>query len=884
MTHERDNLERIGPYKILSVIGEGGMGIVYLAEQKKPVRRRVALKLIKRGMDSKAILARFQAERQALALMDHPTIAKVYEAGTTEHGQPFFAMEHVKGVSLTDYCERRMLSLKERLLLFTEICHGVQHAHQKAIIHRDLKPSNILIAEEGGKPVPKIIDFGLAKALGGQRLSDMSLFTDLGVAIGTPEYMSPEQLSPSALDVDTRTDVYSLGVILYRILTNTLPFDAKNLRKAAQIAVTLSIHKKISEEELQKPSTRVSRNPDLASPAASKTRAENTSLTRQLRGDLDWITMKALAKDRAQRYATATDLAADIVRHLTHEPVLAGPPSNRYKLKKFVRKNAGTVASLLALFVLLTAGGTGSTLLWIKAEQSREDAIQAQASEAKQKQEALTARNLAQDKEREAIEAQRRETQQRAEAERERDTAQRQRDELLRLSDIKRLQDLLGEIDQLWPANPGNIRAMEEWRVKAEKLARNYPTHRASLEQLRQTSIGQGDDPVGRVWLFADTTVQWRHDILTQLVTGLQTFSDPDPKVGTIANIDERLAFARNVRRNTIEQYDVEWEETIASIRDDCPQYHGLTISPQLGLVPLGKDPGSGLWEFSHIQTGRIPERSENGELVRTDKMGLVFVLIPGGTFLMGAQAKNPEQPHYDNKAEENEGEVHEVTVKPFFLSKYEMTQSQWEEFVGKNPSRYDIQDYASVWDRTSERKRSKVIGLHPVEQVSWEDCRDIMNRLALDLPTETQWEYAARAHTSTVFSTGNDVASLQGRANLADSFAKENGGPASWIYENELEDGYSVHAPVGSFLPNPFGLHDIHGNVWEWCHDRYKIYLFPTPGEESPLVPGARSRVCRGGSFDDPAIYARSAYRNFHPPETRDNNLGCRPSRLITD
>jgi serine/threonine protein kinase/tetratricopeptide (TPR) repeat protein len=349
--------ERIGPYRILQKIGEGGMGEVYEALQEEPVRRKVALKVIKAGMDTKQVVARFEAERQALALMDHPGVAKVFDAGSTERGRPYFVLEHVSGVPITEYCDRHKLSNHERLLLFTQVCEGVQHAHQKGVIHRDLKPSNVLVAIQEDKPVPKIIDFGVAKATA-QRLTEKTLFTELGVLIGTPEYMSPEQAEMTTEDVDTRTDVYALGVMLYELLTGALPFDPKELRSGG----FEGIRQKIREEDPTKPSARLSTLGDERSQKSAASRnIDLPALRSQLKGDLDWIVMRALEKDRTRRYGSPSELAADVRRHLGHEPVLAGPPSTLYRARKFVRRHrigvgvAAVGVTVLAVFALTMA-------------------------------------------------------------------------------------------------------------------------------------------------------------------------------------------------------------------------------------------------------------------------------------------------------------------------------------------------------------------------------------------------------------------------------------------------------------------------------------------------------------------------------------------------
>jgi serine/threonine protein kinase len=338
---------KIGHYKLLQKIGEGGCGVVYLAGQEEPVKRRVALKVIKPGMDTKEILGRFEAERQALALMDHPNIAKVLEAGATETGRPFFVMELVRGIPITRYCDENKLPTALRLELFIQVCHAIQHAHQKGIIHRDIKPSNILVADHDGVPVPKIIDFGIAKATAAQTLTDKTVFTALEQFIGTPAYMSPEQAKLSGMDVDTRSDIYSLGVLLYELLTGKTPFDAKKMFSAGLD----EIRRIIREEEPPSPSKKLS---TLAAEDQTTTaRARQTDSPRLIhlvRGDLDWIAMKCLEKDRARRYETANALAADLKRHLDNEAVLARPASNLYRFRKMARRNKGalTVAALMA--------------------------------------------------------------------------------------------------------------------------------------------------------------------------------------------------------------------------------------------------------------------------------------------------------------------------------------------------------------------------------------------------------------------------------------------------------------------------------------------------------------------------------------------------------
>jgi WD40 repeat protein/tRNA A-37 threonylcarbamoyl transferase component Bud32 len=354
---------QISRYKLLQKIGEGGFGVVYMAEQEKPVRRRVALKIIKPGMDTKQVIARFEAERQALALMDHPNVARVLDAGETDAGRPYFVMELVRGVPITEYCDKNELPTDERLKLFATVCRGVQHAHQKGIIHRDLKPSNIMVTLHDGAPVPKVIDFGVSKAIS-QQLTEKTLFTNYGQMLGTPQYMSPEQAEMSGLDIDTRSDVFSLGVLLYELLTGTTPLEARQLRTAGYA----EIQRLIREEEPPRPSTRLSTLGDQATIIAKHRSSDPRRLRESFRGELDWIVMKSLEKERTRRYESPNSLAADVERFLTGHTVEAHPPSLAYRLRKFVRRYRVAVVAATAVLTAMALGIVGTTAGYFKAK------------------------------------------------------------------------------------------------------------------------------------------------------------------------------------------------------------------------------------------------------------------------------------------------------------------------------------------------------------------------------------------------------------------------------------------------------------------------------------------------------------------------------------
>jgi serine/threonine protein kinase/tetratricopeptide (TPR) repeat protein len=421
----------LGSYKLLQKLGEGGMGTVWVAEQQQPVKRRVALKVIKPGLDSAQVLHRFEAERQALALMDHTNIAKVFDAGTTPEGRPYFVMELVHGVPITKYCDELNLPIRERLELFVPICQAIQHAHQKGIIHRDVKPSNVLVCLQDGKPVPKVIDFGVAKAMH-QPLTESTVYTEFGAVVGTLQYMAPEQAEMSPLGVDTRADVYALGVLLYELLTGTTPLDRKRLRKAA-LGEVLRI---LKEEEPPKPSTRLTQSKESLASVAAQRRTEPAKLMKEVRGELDWIVMKCLEKDRTRRYETASGLARDVERHLADEAVEACPPSAGYRLGKLARRYKGPVFAAALLLLALLGGIVGTSWGLVRAERARQ-------AEAQQRQ-------LAEDKEHEA----------RAAAEEERQARAREAEQRQRAEELKKLAE-----EHKRQAEANERQALEEKRV-----------------------------------------------------------------------------------------------------------------------------------------------------------------------------------------------------------------------------------------------------------------------------------------------------------------------------------------------------------------------------------------------------------------------------------
>lgn len=800
---------RIGPYELQEKIGEGGMGEVYAAEQRGPVARRVALKVIKAGMDSSQVIARFEAERQALARMSHPAIAQVFDGGTSDAGRPYFVMEYVRGEPISEYCDRRTLSTRARIELFLGVCEGVQHAHQKGVVHRDLKPSNILVTRQEDRALPKIIDFGVARATTG-RLAENSLQTLLGQVVGTLAYMSPEQADPTGVDVDTRSDIYSLGVVLYQLLSGLLPFE-HSLTGGVQLA---ELQRAIREDEPPTPSVRLRRERDTASSIAPLHGTDERSLVRQLGGDLDWICLKAIEKDPGRRYASASELSADLRRHLAHEPVLARRPGVLYRARKFVRRNRLAVAAGAA--ALAAAGVAAAGIVLGQREADWSDRIA-----------------------RAAI-------------------------------DAERVVGLEVETSELWPPLPGRIEDMEYWLSRAGDLVGQLPEHRALLAALREDALAI--EPAAGEWRFGEPGLQRQHDAIEKAIAGAKRL-----RAGLLAedaitaehswSVPKRIAFARRMQAGFAVggEYAAAWAA-----------HPDLELEPQIGLVPLGRDPVSQLWEFAHLMTGETPARDDSRELILTEDTALVLVLIPGGTFMMGTETEDPYH------------RGHAVELSAYFISKYEMTQGQWGRLTGHDPSAYGArpgQEWRSAWRETGDEGSL----LHPVEQVSWQDCDTWLRRAGLQLPSEAQWEHAARAGTETAFSTDSDQpASLLGAANLRDQHFKNEAFEMWGRYQRDYDDGSTVHWEVGSGRPNRFGLHDVHGNVLEWCLDPYAPYPEPAPDGSATQdpVPAPSSDLrhsYRGGSFRHLSAAARSFARSFDPPTFFGSARGVRPGRRIT-
>lgn len=781
----------LGPYRLLDEIGEGGMGRVYRAEQEQPIRRTVAVKVMRRLAESSGARARFQAEQRVLVRLQHRGIARVLDGGLTPDGSPYLVMDLVDGAPLHQWIAQHEPALATRLDLFVAICEAVQHAHQKGVIHRDLKPSNVLVVlgEDGAEP--RVIDFGIARVLTTEH-GEETLHTMQDVAMGTAGYMSPEQATDAA-SADARSDVYALGAILYEMLTGALPRGRVAAGEAAAWQTT----------------------PERPSRQAAP------SIT--ISQDLDWVILKALAVEPERRYSTVVELVADIARARRFEPVTARAPTVGYVVSRFLRRNRVATSIVLAGLVALLIGTVALLSLWREADRNWND--------------------------------------------------------YRRLVDDKRLIDLRQDaLIELWPPWPGTVAAINEWEQAVLALARRRPDIEARSSELQrrllETAEGQGRDELA-----------YQQEVLLRLVAGLDRLLASEPADDNLTGIRQRRADALRVGRLSLEEPADRWREALASIADKsaCPDYAGLEVpGPQVGLVPLGRNHTSGLWEFWHVESGAEPRRrlDDQGHYVGVEldeASGMVFVLVPGGRFTIGAlrvgDAHSGTAP-IDPQAAPMEQFVHDISLPAFFVSKFETTQGQWLALTGRRPSLID----------SSRSTRGHLPDLrHPVEQVTYAEAVEGLRRRGLLLPSEAQWEYFARAGTVTVFGGVERIEDLPKYANLADEGSR---GALRMPVEPDYDDGFAMTAPVGSFLPNPWGLHDCHGNVAEWTRDWLVSYTQRSLHEDGYREPIAGEqptvRVFRGGDFAERKLLSRVASRNAQPEEQRTARTGLRPVRAI--
>ncbi|MEM7201194.1 MAG: bifunctional serine/threonine-protein kinase/formylglycine-generating enzyme family protein [Planctomycetota bacterium] len=790
-------------YEVLALLGSGGMGNVFRARQLRPVERLVAIKVIKKEIASKEAVARFELERRALAAMSHSSVCRVFEAGTTDGGEPYVAMELVDGLSLTQYCDENYLSLEQRLELFGQVCLGVHHAHQKGLAHRDLKPSNIVVASEDGRAVPKVLDFGLVKAIHGELVPSQQL-TEGHVQLGTRDYVSPEQAAGQA-GVDTRTDVYSLGVVLFELLTSALPFSSSKRGPADWVEVAW----RLRHEDPPPLSLRVGQLGPAAEEAAARRGVTLRGLMRALRGDLLHVVRKAMDRKIDARYDSAAALAADIHRVLAREPIDARRPSWSYWMRRLVQRRRGAATAVALVSLAIVAGGISTTVQMLRAEHYLE---------------------------------------------------------MFQQLELKRaLSEAHAQRDQAFPAVPSRIAALQAFAGRIGTFIELGQDLEKQLADLRD-----GEQPVLRAEL-RHLTVE-----IERVLTG---------DGGLSHVVGQQLRWA--IRLDAYER-GAEFQRRWNSIAKQPAAVVPGPLVPQTGLVPIGINPVTKLAEFYDLRSAvdlssdpdpaaiPIPAHRQDGRLDLEAAPGIVYVLVPGSAFMQGAQRGDKTAPNYDPDAQPHEAPGSVVEIEAFLIGKHEVTQGQWLRLMGRNPSAFPA---------GNEYAERVVTALHPVEQVSWPQAKELGRRLCASLPTEAQWEYACRAGTSHVFFAGDRFDSLAGFANLGGQEAR------GFLLNARLEpgwrDGFVVHAPVGSQRPNPFGLYDMVGNVAEWCLDRYDWRAFreltPRPGDGLRQARGeTKEQIIRGGSYASGAAAARSAWRARLSPGHQSGEAGFRLARTL--
>ncbi|MEZ5962800.1 MAG: bifunctional serine/threonine-protein kinase/formylglycine-generating enzyme family protein [Planctomycetota bacterium] len=791
--------ENFGRFHLLRCLGQGGMGAVYHAFDKR-LRREVALKQIR----GEALLLpqfrqRFAREAQAASRLNHPNLCTVYDSGEVD-GVPFIAMQLVPGTSL----DRRMARAaqgREPLLpgiqathaspstraefdavvdFFETLARALHHAHERGLVHRDIKPANVMVTTEGE---PVVLDFGLVRD---DRAGDDGL-TLSGAVMGSPPYMAPEQIAPGQTPVDARADVYSLGVTLYNVVTGALPFEG------------VSLH------DLTKAVLRA---------APKRVRALNKAAPR----DLEVIVERAMDRDPSHRYQTAAALADDLRRLRRHEPILARRASPALRTGRWVQRNP-----VLSAFLLTVTVGFGVSLSqFLRAET-----------------------NLAR---------------------------------FTQLASVRRLAVAEREASKLYPPWPATLPALRAWlRDHAAPLRASRPEVVAQQKAL-QARLGAGAHTSA-----AADSERFLLETLDDHVPDLLHFLQDDD--GTVADVERRVAWAETIAARSVDAHRAAWEATVAGVAAS-PRYAGLRLAPQLGLEPLGADPHSGLFEFHHLASAAAgaptPTRDPiTGRLVLDADSGMVFVLLPSGSFRMGEAPATGANPDPTVQPDQDEVPVHQVALDAFFLAKHELTQAQWQRLTrGATPSFFGL-----YYNAQMPEGLPRITATNPVESVRWSECREILRRVGLLLPTEAQWEYACRAGSTTRYFWGDDRSRFSEFGNGADRFVRPH--VRDWAFiEDDWYDGHIVHAPVGSFAANGFGLHDMAGNVAEWCLDAEAAYTTaPRAGDGlrgDPDAPGASSlRIDRGGHFQSPASNVRSADRGENQ-DMPTNVIGVRPARAV--
>ena len=886
-------------YELRERVGSGGMGEVWSAEQRV-LRREVAVKVNKRPENalSRAI---FISEATVTAHLSHPNIVPVYDL-MVDADSNAFAMKRIQGRSWGDVIASDMARLNDEewgglyrtadfekhLKIFFSVCDAVAFAHDQGILHNDLKPANVMVGEFGEV---LLLDWGLALDCSPNKKNDfMRHITSLQRPFGTPEFISPEVARGQGSEMGPWCDVYGLGAILFYLIEGYSPHDGedtleiiKNVVSGERIAFSPEVDEHLAD--ICDNSLQLDRGRRTQSALELKRSLEGYLKTRQSR--LLASVAKNLLAECADLKLAATD-AEDATEHhnriyaLYVEAYSTFRQASRLSLENDEAKEGELQAHHQLALWALEQGDLGVAEAQIPAlgrDLGLKDEVLLKLATAKAlKDKAIKRARLLRNSSIlmailvavgvfvsfSLIQEERQIAQDHA------DLATSRFENIRRLSDIELLNQYRTEAERLWPALPKHVTAMQTWISNVQELVARKDGHLSYLETFctdkgRRTPEGE--------CVFLSHVDTWEYQTFQALEKDIRELGE----VG-LRDMTSRLEFASEVKKRTIDDLESLWRTTTKDIAA-ISAYSGLNLSPQLGLVPLGPDPKTGLHEFAHLQSGDVPKRGVDGRLQLTEETGIVLVLVPGGSFTMGAMKPSETaplgSPNVDPETKKSEGPPHNVKLEPFFMGKYELTQGQWQRFTKDNPAAYA--PGRIIGGNTHDAR-------HPVEQIGWKDTSLVLERLDLVLPTETQWEYAIRAGTQTIYWTGDAKESLQGAANLSDLYCHENEGPKSWRYEAWLNDGYTVHAPVGSYRANSFGLHDMAGNVWEWVRDRQSSYDQPMRegdglregGDDAP-------RIFRGGGFRATTIHARSAERyGLYAPDYTAYDVGARASRPI--
>ncbi len=815
-------------YESRGEVARGGMGVV-LRVFDKDLLRPLAMKVVrddtaqgsanKKIGESRSIVARFLEEAQVTSQLDHPGIVPVHDVGVDPYGRVFYTMKLVRGVELRAVFEKMRTGdpewrLPRVLSVLQRVCEAMSYAHDKGVIHRDLKPANVMIGRYGETYV---MDWGLARVSARTKPAPSERQSE---ETGVVRTLRDRAKDPTGSPLAT-IEGEAMGTPCYMApeqasgrLDDLGPWtDVYAL--GAMLYEALSGTRPYLDEM-------VGSSHEVVARVRSGPPTKLAELAPEAPAELVAICEKAMARSIEARYPSMRRLADDLRNYLEGRVVEAHATGPLVELKKWVLRNRGISASIGAALLVIAA----LVVLFVMR------------------------------------------------LDRERDVAIAEKENVLRLADMKKLEELRAEADELWPADEAHVPALLAWIDRADDLLGRREQHERTLAELRASGSA---DASGRV-TFDDDERQWWHDTLAGFVAELGAFAGDGARGTTRGALARRLEFARTLRARSIDEHRMDWQRTILEISDPerCPAYGGLVIAPQLGLVPLGRDRASGLHEFAHLASGAPALRDADGKLAIGDETGVVLVLLPGGTFAEGAQSSNAGVPNFDAQALPDESPPTAVTLAPFFISKFEMTQAQWARIAGANPSFYP------AGSRTMD---GETLGwTNPVEQITWTDARTQLARLALRLPTEAQWEFAARAGTSTPWWTGATRETLAGAINIADEAARRMNADwetiADWV---GFDDGFPVHAPVDALRPNPFGLHHACGNVAEWCEDCTLMYSSARrPGDGLLLGDELDFKVTRGGTLAGSASDARSSARApFHKDVSR-SYLGVRPARQV--